>query len=216
MYGVGLIGAVSTTTARVEYFGTLAVFGLAGYLIAVRMRRSLGVTPWHVPAITWAIVSALFIPPFGLILEVVAWMTTRHRWSNSGVRSRLSGSAGASQTPPAPGALDLTRADAANPAGGYIPWPAHVELRPGPGGWMPALPVAGEASVTPPLFGWYPDPDAVHQERYWDGRVWADLVRDDGQLTQEPLRPVEGIWNAAAPTYGSDQAVPDSPASPRS
>ncbi|MGO9559324.1 MAG: DUF2510 domain-containing protein [Acidimicrobiales bacterium] len=202
MDGLGLLGAISASTARVEYFGTLVVFGLAGYLLAVRMRRSKGVTPWHVPAITWAIVSALFIPPLGLLLEVVAWMTTRQRWSNSGARSRLSATTGFNRTPPGAGALDLPHVDAANPAGGYLPWPTQVELRPGPDGWLPAPPGATGAAAltTPPLFGWYPDPDAAHQERYWDGREWADLVRDDGQLTHAPLKPFAGKWTSAAPS----------------
>ncbi len=35
--------------------------------------------------------------------------------------------------------------------------------------------------------GWYPDPAAVHQLRYWDGRVWTEHVHDHQVASVDPL-----------------------------
>jgi putative membrane protein len=41
-------------------------------------------------------------------------------------------------------------------------------------------------SATAPA-GWYPDPTAVHQLRYWDGRIWTEHVHDHEVASVDPL-----------------------------
>lgn len=35
--------------------------------------------------------------------------------------------------------------------------------------------------------GWYVDPFGRHQNRWWDGRQWTEVVGDDGLLTRDPM-----------------------------
>ena len=37
-----------------------------------------------------------------------------------------------------------------------------------------------------PAAGWYPDPTARHEQRYWDGTTWTDQVTTAGQATTDP------------------------------
>lgn len=56
--------------------------------------------------------------------------------------------------------------------------------------WAPRPPPSSATPVTTPAeqwappgaptFGWYPDPSARHQMRYWDGTRWTEHVSDDG------------------------------------
>ena len=34
--------------------------------------------------------------------------------------------------------------------------------------------------TAPPPAGWYPDPDRVHDVRYWDGAMWTARIRKPG------------------------------------
>lgn len=47
-------------------------------------------------------------------------------------------------------------------------------------------PVATMATVRAPDAGWYPDPGARHEQRYWDGRGWTDYIRDRGVQGTDP------------------------------
>ncbi len=52
--------------------------------------------------------------------------------------------------------------------------------------------------------GWYPDPMARHEYRYWDGARWTDEVADQGSATLDPLadtmaRPVATPQTVAGP-----------------
>ncbi len=38
-----------------------------------------------------------------------------------------------------------------------------------------------------PAPGWYPDPEARHELRYWNGTTWTDSVANRGTVTQDPL-----------------------------
>ncbi len=40
-----------------------------------------------------------------------------------------------------------------------------------------------------PAPGWYPDPLARHEHRYWDGATWTDDVADQGVAGSDPLGP---------------------------
>lgn len=187
--GATMAIAATGTTSSIGVVAVLVFYGILGYGFAVLTRRSIGTTPWRLPAITWALVSALF-PLFGLLLEMLARLTTRHASSSGPARPRLGPvryeslmSSGETAFP-------------ANPAGGTTAWPSTVATRPGPGGWVPS-PLGTDAGF-PPLFGWYPDPDGRHEERYWDGRTWSDHVRDGGIAASDPLGE-EAPWVSPTP-----------------
>lgn len=207
----------TTTTTNVELIAVVVFYGLLGYALAVWTRRSIGTTPWRLPAIAWALVSAM-LPFLGLVVELLARFTTRHVGSTGGrgqgtappVGSHVDGRSGG-PTPwgawPPPGAATGPNGTQhgpwpspvrQNPAGGQVPWPEQPVGRPGPGGWRPTPPGA-VATTPPPLFGWYPDPDSKHEQRYWDGRVWSDLVRDGDGTATDPLSAWQST-EAAAPT----------------
>lgn len=206
----GLVGAVSSSASDVETISVLILFGLLGYIFAVRTRRTTGSTPWRLPPITWAVVSAL-LPLWGLMLEMVARLTTR---PGGQTRSRFGGPGGLGgfsshgypppgASSPAPGSAFPLQGDQpghspggpqANPAGGPELWPTQVTMWPGPDGWLPSGSGLGNAPEAPPAFGWYEDPAGVHQERYWDGRSWADLVRDNGEISNAELGPLHPPW----------------------
>ncbi len=193
---MGLLGSVSASTAASD-FVLLALFGALGYFYAQRMRRAIGTTPWRLPPAVWAVISAL-LPIYGFLLEMLAGVTTRARGRLGGLGHRPpyeAGRDGASyQVPPSP----FPGAGPANPAGGSETWPSAHSVRPGPGGWLPSP--GGEP---PPLFGWYPDPEGAHEERYWDGRFWSDTVRDGGVVSLSPLGPARPPWQPA----GSSEPV---------
>ncbi len=194
-----ILAATRGTTSEGTYLVVLIVSGLLGYGFAVLTRRSIGTTPWRLSALTWGIVSALF-PLFGLLLEMVARFTTRPAGAEGRFGSRL-------PAPPPPAHPVGWQAPPgfgpppANPAGGDTPWPAHPGVVPGPGGWLPAAPGAAQGAdgAPPPLFGWYPDPDAGHAERYWDGREWSSLVRDGEAISNEPVHQAPEPWSPPRP-----------------
>ena len=47
--------------------------------------------------------------------------------------------------------------------------------------------MAGSGSGTP---GWYPDPEARHESRYWDGSTWTAHVADNGVASNELPPPI--------------------------
>jgi hypothetical protein len=59
-------------------------------------------------------------------------------------------------------------------------------------GWGP-LP-ASESSAPPPVAGagWFADPAARFEYRYWDGHAWTDQVSRQGQATRDPS-PLPGL-----------------------
>jgi len=190
MATIGIVGAAGTatsTTSEVVGFAILLGFGVLGYFFAVNTRRVIGTTPWRLPPLVWAFLAAL-LPPWGLMLEWVARVTTRH----AGPASPSSPTA-AMRFPGATSVQPPATATPVNPAGGSVPWPERVDLRAGPDGWQPASP--GDTSAgPPPLFGWYKDPDGRHELRYWDGRAWSDHVRDGSETSDDPLGKLAAPW----------------------
>lgn len=68
-----------------------------------------------------------------------------------------------------------------------------------------------------PAAGWYPDPLARFDHRYWDGAAWTHHVARAGEATTDPLpgsTPEVGSARADADTTGSDATHPttDTPA----
>jgi hypothetical protein len=231
----GILAATGTATAEVEYALLLVFYGVLGYWLAVSTRRRIGTTPWRLPPIIWAFVSAM-LPLLGLVVEMVARFTTRHTGPSptftdhapfgfrrrGSLDARSSGAAGPGASPVGPnpsGVFNRPYADnfeppvPANPAGGSTPWPESVSLRPGPEGWTPVPPGAVNPSGPPPLFGWYADPDGRHEQRYWDGRLWGDLVRDGGVTSSAPLvqSPPTSAWagTTAGAAPGRSEGVLD-------
>lgn len=222
---MGVLGAVSRAGTDSYDAIILVVFGVLGYLYAVRTRRVIGTTPWRLPPITWALVSAL-LPLWGLMLEMVARLTTRHAqgvqppgggggagFGQPGYRSGPYPPGPYGQVPPgAPPAAGSYGPYGAPPVGappsafpgpngptGAEPWPVVASPRPGPDGWLPGN------ETPPPLFGWYKDPDGAHEERYWDGRLWSEMVRDEGAVTTAPLAPSRPFWETAQMGVGSSE-----------
>jgi HEAT repeat protein len=58
-----------------------------------------------------------------------------------------------------------------------------IRLRPA---GTPPSPVAQQMPPQSPPSGWYPDPTAGHQQRFWDGTAWTAHVTDDGQTNVPP------------------------------
>lgn len=199
--GTNLLAAISVSTGLEEVLLVL-LFGFFGYLFAVRTRRAIGTTPWRLPAIAWGIFSGL-LPIWGLMLEMIARFTTRHAGPTGG-----SGWPNAGQRPGGSGTVGPQRWGTNWPSGdpGWPPqgqqgqnsWPpqGQYQVPLAEPDWRETGAVTGEPMVPPspgpsyprpPLFGWYPDPEGRHEERYFDGRLWSDWVRDEGRMVADPL-----------------------------
>lgn len=186
MATIGIVAATGATTKEAALVAVV-IYGVLGYGLAVLTRRTIGITPWRIPAILWGLLSA-GLPLFGLMIELIARFTTRLPANHPGAaRAPLS---------------TMTDALPANPAGGTDAWPAAIASRPGPNGWQPAPPGAPWTS-TPPLFGWYEDPSGSHEERYWDGREWSAHVRNGGVVSNDPLPPLTSA-PIASPIAGQE------------
>lgn len=231
-------GNVATDVADVA---VLVAFAAVGYFFAQRTRRVIGTTPWRLPAVAWAIVSGLLPIWGLMLEWIARLTTRPAGGPGQAPGFGRPGAGRSSVDPrsypgqgyPGPG-FDVT---SRNPAGGPTPWPTAPPSRPGPGGWVPptpapspapgvpaaaangfganeagAFPGAGlPAPTPPPLFGWYADPDERHEERYWDGRQWSELVRDAGAVSTDPLQPFGAP--GFAPRAGGGFALPAAPGS---
>ena len=52
------------------------------------------------------------------------------------------------------------------------------------------MPSARRASA--PVPGWYADPTARFDHRYWDGTRWTDHVSRGGQMVSDPVAEIGG------------------------
>jgi hypothetical protein len=64
------------TAAQTAALVVAILCGVIGYWFAVQCRRATGVYPWRLPPIIWGLLS-MFLLLLGLLLETVAWFTTR-------------------------------------------------------------------------------------------------------------------------------------------
>ncbi|MHB1599294.1 MAG: DUF2510 domain-containing protein [Acidimicrobiales bacterium] len=148
------------------------VFAGLGYRMSYRHRLTRGVTPWRLPSAIWALI-CFFLQPFGIIVEILAQATTKSAYPSPSPSPTVQAHAGTRPYGVFP---------VAPPAG--VAGPQLTETPPAPKG--PAPP-ASDVEGKPAMFGWYPDVMRRHTERYWDGRGWTDLVRDDGVSGSDPI-----------------------------
>jgi hypothetical protein len=157
-----------------------AICGPLAYRISQRHLQLRGVTPWHLPSWAWG-VFCFIIPVVGVLLQLVAQLTTRGTIGAGPSRSQMAASSPyypqdyhPSGAPTTPGGVGRPE----TPSGlGTVP-------RGGAGGGVPPVP---PAPIPHPLFGWYPDPAGRHEQRYWDGRYWSEHVRDGGTRSTDPV-----------------------------
>ena len=149
---------IGSDTSAFAAYGVLALAGAAlAYFVSDRFGRSHGVPPWRLPSTVWAVIALVVLPvlPIAvLVLPIACWTTARR-----------TGPDGRGATSTAAGPADMIPRAPVTPQ-------AHEPAQ------------AGEPVLARdlPLFGWYPDPSGRHRERYWDGRVWTEHVRD-GEVT---------------------------------
>ncbi len=55
--------------------------------------------------------------------------------------------------------------------------------------------------------GWYPDPLARHEYRYWDGARWTDQIADQGRSGVDPVSAPTGAAAARAVSVPAASAV---------
>jgi hypothetical protein len=60
-------------------------------------------------------------------------------------------------------------------------------------------------SATPA--GWFPDPAARHQFRYWDGVRWTEHVSNHGTVSSDPPDPSHGRGDVGRPTAEATRRV---------
>jgi hypothetical protein len=131
------------------------------------------VTPWRFPSVVWALI-CFAIGPIGLVVELVAEVTTRPRLPST--LGRISPRFDSGVRPPA------TRTMPSSVAPVRPPTEARPVVREPTG---PLTPKAADGTTA--NFGWYADPAGRHALRYFDGRRWSDLVADDGGRSNDPL-----------------------------
>lgn len=172
-------------------FILLSISALLGYRISAQHQMLRGVTPWRFPSFLWAVICFAF-GPFGLVVELLAELTTRPRLPSS-LRRIAFRDAPARDPQSAAG-----QGGGAALPGSSTPRPAVVM---GPSMSSPTVPgsiIDVEPMYTGPalpkdesgrtaLFGWYADPLRRHELRYFDGRRWADFVADNGVRSSDPL-----------------------------
>jgi len=172
-------------------FVLLSVSAYLGYRISAQHQVLRGVTPWRFPSFLWAVICFAF-GPFGLVVELLAELTTKPRLPSS--LRRIAFRDASSRDPHSAGGQGggATRPGSGSPRpavamGPSMPAPmvprAIIDVEPMYTG--PALPK--DESGRTALFGWYADPLRRHELRYFDGRRWADFVADNGVRSSDPL-----------------------------
>jgi hypothetical protein len=179
----------SASPGQLALSAALAVlFAILGYRTSARYRALRGVTPWRVPSLAWALLCLVF-PFIGLGVEILAELTTRSPSAPAQPpRRRAEGPSRYAPPRSLPVPLDPPQAVQASDAPLLrtmrAPWqeagvPTDQRVR-----WPVPAP---DAHGRPALFGWYPDPSARHELRYFDGRCWGEQVVDGEKLSIDPL-----------------------------
>ncbi|MGH9304494.1 MAG: DUF5684 domain-containing protein [Acidimicrobiales bacterium] len=70
------------------------------------------------------------------------------------------------------------------PAGGYQGFPPATEGQGDTGSAAQVAPSGVQPIAAP---GWYVDPSARHELRYWDGTLWTKWVADAGNTSTDPI-----------------------------
>jgi hypothetical protein len=130
-----LIGS-TPTSERVLGVVLAVVFGWLGWRISRSFAASRGVTPWRIPSLVWALICFIF-SIFGLVLELVAQMTTR---------------SGTVEPPRGPGPVPPSTYGRPGPYGQAAP----PYSQPGPYGSAGAPPPYGQTPVAGPAPGYWP------------------------------------------------------------
>ena len=175
----------------IQWVFVVLAFGV-GVTVAELRRWVRGTYPWRLHSLIWGIFLVV-TGGLAILLEALAWFTTKARPSDPPPRRGAGAGAGASAGPggrplsPIAEWLALRRARrggasgapvGGDRAGGVVPGtygtslPPHEPLAPPPDG-EPA--------------GWLADPSGRHEHRYWNGTVWTRHVSDGGRRsTDEP------------------------------
>lgn len=160
------------------------IFALLGYRISWRHQVLRGVTPWRFPSYVWAGICFAF-GPVGLAVELLAEFTTKPRLPSS--LGRVSFKDASAKAALRNGDTLSAQGRPMRAAGETFEETrrAVIEVEAPPKG--PPAPVDNIGKTA--IFGWYPDPLARHEKRYFDGRGWLDLVSDAGVRSSDPLEP---------------------------
>jgi hypothetical protein len=171
--------ATTSTTAPSSRLPTALFYGLAvlelvvGIGLAELRRWKRGSYPWRLHSVIWGLFLVI-TGGFAILLEVVAWFTTRPRASD-GTRT----------------ASPMAQAIAARLRGRRVPAP-EPEPPAGvvPGTYGTSLPPHDsslDATAGDKPAGWLPDPTGRHQHRYWNGRAWSRHVADAGRRSVDEM-----------------------------
>jgi Protein of unknown function (DUF2510) len=163
---LALAGLANSTDDLVYVVVLACTFAFIGYRSSHRFRSLVGVTPWRLPSVVWAVI-CFVLQPIGIVVELLAEFTTRPHDLAGPAVSQLAGA-------PTPTAV-------AERAASVTPTPAPLAEE------APALSPPVRTEALTPLFGWYPDVTGRHELRYWDGRRWSEHVKDADVRAIDPL-----------------------------
>jgi Protein of unknown function (DUF2510) len=177
--------AVSRIPSTILYV-LVAVELVVGIGLAELRRWMRGTYPWRLHSVVWGLFLVI-TSGFALLLEVLAWFTTKPRAGDVPRRGQPAG-AGASSGGRSPSPLAQAVAARIRRRRGL---PTEPEPPTGvvPGTYGTSLPPhdsSGDLDVDPPA-GWLPDPSGRHQYRYWNGRGWSRHVADAGNRSTDDM-----------------------------
>jgi hypothetical protein len=162
----------ASATATLVVFFVDALLGLVAFWRTLSFRRVAGQSPWGIHPVIWGVV-AFFFSVIGLLMAVLACLTTRPRpaGQGSGPHDRFSAS------------VD-TSARGVSPHYGTPAGPSALASLPAP--------AAGTGVQAGPPPGWHPDPADPRRLRLWTGDDWSDEVLVAGVVSKSPLPPFPG------------------------
>lgn len=168
----------------------VAVELVVGIGVAELRRWLRGTYPWRLHSVIWGLFLVV-TSGFALLLELLAWFTTRPRPGDVPRRGQTadSGSTGAGayrRRPPSPAAQWVAARIRSRRAAPAEPEPPEGVV---PGTYGTSLPPhdpSGDPEVDRPP-GWLPDPTGRHEHRYWNGHGWSRHVADAGRRSTDDM-----------------------------